>query len=48
MEPNGQLNILKKSEKEQVTHKDINIKGNPVPYIPAEIIVDGKLVEANM
>lgn len=48
LEPNGQLSIMKKPEKEQVTKKDLNIPINNSLYIPTEIIVDGKLVEKNL
>lgn len=48
LEPNGQLSILKKSEKEQVTRKDLNLPINKILYIPTEIIVDGKLVMENL
>jgi uncharacterized membrane protein YcaP (DUF421 family) len=48
LEPNGQLSILKKADKEQVTRKDLNLPLNNILYIPTEIIVDGKLVAANL
>lgn len=48
LEPNGQLSVLKKSDKEQVTRKDLNLPLNNILYIPTEIIVDGKLVAANL
>lgn len=48
LEPNGQLSVLKKSDKEQVTRKDLNLPPNNILYIPTEIIVDGKLVFANL
>lgn len=48
LEPNGQLSLLKKSDKEQVTRKDLNLPPNNILYIPTEIIVDGKLVVANL
>jgi uncharacterized membrane protein YcaP (DUF421 family) len=48
LEPNGQLSILKKADKEQVTRKDLNLPPNKILYIPTEIIVDGKLVAANL
>lgn len=48
LEPNGQLSILKKSEKEQPTRKDMNIAMPDLLYIPTEIIVDGKLVPKNL
>lgn len=48
LEPNGQLSVFKKGDKQQVTKKDMNIKTTPVKFIPAEIIVDGKLVQKNL
>ncbi|MDF2984547.1 MAG: hypothetical protein K0R50_57 [Eubacterium sp.] len=48
LEPNGQLSVLKKPDKEQVTRKDLNISVNDFLNIPTEIIVDGKLVTANL
>ena len=48
LEPNGQLSILKKSENQQVTKQDMHIPVTPKPYIPAEIIVDGRPVDKNM
>lgn len=48
LEPNGQLSILKKSDKEQVTKKDLNLPSDKILYIPTEIIVDGKLVDTNL
>ena len=48
LEPNGQLSVLKKPDKEQVTRKDLNLPINNILYIPTEIIVDGKLVDSNL
>lgn len=48
LEPNGQLSILKKPPLEQVTKKDMNIQTQNVPFIPIEIIVDGKPVYKNL
>jgi uncharacterized membrane protein YcaP (DUF421 family) len=48
LEPNGQLSVLKKPDKEQVTRKDMNLPINNILYIPTEIIVDGKLVDSNL
>ncbi len=48
LEPNGQLSVLKKQDKEQVTRKDLNLPQNNFLYIPTEIIVDGKLVKDNL
>lgn len=48
LEPNGQLSVLKKADKEQVTKKDLNLPPDNILYIPTEIIVDGKLVDSNL
>lgn len=48
LEPNGQLSVLKKAEQEQVTRKDMKIQPGIRYYIPAEIIVDGKVVYKNL
>lgn len=48
LEPNGQLSVLKKPELAQVTKKDLQIPAPPPKYLPAEIIVDGKLVTKNL
>jgi uncharacterized membrane protein YcaP (DUF421 family) len=48
LEPNGQLSVLKKQDKEQVTRKDLNLPLNNIINIPTEIIVDGKLVKKNL
>jgi uncharacterized membrane protein YcaP (DUF421 family) len=48
LEANGQLSVLKKSEKQQLTRGDMNIPDKSIPYIPAEIIVDGSLIQKNL
>lgn len=48
LEPNGQLSILKKSDQQQITKKDMNITRKSSEIIPTEIIVDGKLVQKNL
>lgn len=48
LEPNGQLSILKKTETEPVTKKDMHIKPENRLYLPTEIIVNGKLVQKNL
>lgn len=48
LEPNGQLSILKKPELDAVTRKDMQFKPPKRQYMPAEIIVDGKLVLKNL
>lgn len=48
LEPNGQLSVMKKPDKEQVIRKDLNIQKSSDLYLPTEIIVDGSLVEKNL
>lgn len=48
LEPHGQLSILKKSEQESVSRKDMGIPAPPILYMPAELIVDGKVIQKNM
>lgn len=48
LEPNGDLSILKKPEKEILTRKDINLSPPQITNLPGEIIVDGKIVYRNL
>lgn len=48
LEPNGQLSVLKKSGLDALTKKDMQLKPENRKYLPAEIIVDGKLVKKNL
>ncbi len=48
LEPNGELSILKKPDKEQPTKKDMNISSPGSRFLPTELIVDGKLVPQNL
>lgn len=48
LEPNGDLSVLKKADREFVTKQDMNIIPNSNYYIPSEIIVDGKVVFKNL
>ncbi|MFB7303050.1 YetF domain-containing protein [Heyndrickxia sporothermodurans] len=48
LEPNGQLSVLKKEEYEPVTKKDSNILVKRRPYMPTELIVDGKIISKNL
>ena len=47
LEPNGALTVMKKSEKNHVTKKDMQIPHEP-SEMPSEIIADGKIVEKNL
>ncbi|MFZ5642196.1 MAG: DUF421 domain-containing protein [Bacillota bacterium] len=48
IEPNGQLSVLKRSEQEYTTKKDINLQPQPHKFLPTEIISGGKLLEKNL
>lgn len=48
LEPNGDLSVLKKADKEFITKQDMNIPPPISYYIPSEIIVDGKIVFRNL
>lgn len=48
LEPNGQLSVLKKPELASVTKQDMQIRAQARSNIPAELIVDGRLVEKNL
>ncbi|MGE5704515.1 MAG: DUF421 domain-containing protein [Clostridia bacterium] len=48
LEPNGQLSVLKKPEYESVAKQDLHIAVSPILYLPAEVIVDGKIVYKNL
>jgi len=47
LEPNGALTVLKKPEKDFVTKADMQIASGEFP-LPAELIVDGKIVKKNL
>lgn len=47
-EPNGQLSVLKKPAMETASKKDLQIPVSERRYMPAELIVDGKLVSKNL
>ena len=48
LEPNGDLSVLKKPEKEFITQQDMDIPPKENLYIPSEIIADGKIVVKNL
>jgi uncharacterized membrane protein YcaP (DUF421 family) len=48
IEPNGQLSVLKKIEKDVVTKGDMKIQTQVRKYLPTEIIVDGAILERNL
>jgi len=48
LEPNGDLSVLKKPEKECPTRQDMSIAPPQNKHLPSEIIVDGRIVEKNL
>lgn len=48
LEPNGKISVLKKTELQNVTKKDMNISSYQPMFIPSEIISDGRLVKRNL
>jgi len=48
LEPNGKLSVLKKQDEESPTKKDLQIPVLERKYLPAELIVDGKIVKRNL
>ncbi len=48
IEPNGELTIMKKPDKQTVTKKDLNIIPNPQLFMPTQIIISGLIVKTNM
>lgn len=48
LEPNGELSILKKTNKEQPTREDLQITSEEIRYLQSEIISDGKIVHKNL
>ncbi len=48
LETNGQLTIMKKTQKQQVTKEDMNVFPPAQNYMPSEIIVDGRTITRNL
>ncbi len=48
LEPDGQLSVLKKQEKQQATKEELGISSPLSKYLPSEIIVDGKIIHHNL
>lgn len=48
LETNGSLSVLKKPEKQQATKQDVNAPITKPNNLPAEIIVDGKLIRQSL
>lgn len=47
-ESDGKLSVLKRVERQNVTRKDLNLPAPALKYMPAELIVDGQVVEKNL
>ena len=47
-EPNGDLSVLKKHEKDQATREDFKQLSTTTHQLPTSIIIDGKLIEENL
>ncbi len=48
LEPNGQLSVMKKSQRETVTRGDMNLPPEERRRLPAELIMDGRIVFKNL
>lgn len=48
LEQNGQLSILKVQEEITVTRKDMSIPTSQPKYLPAEVIIDGRIIHKNL
>ncbi|OOM77774.1 DUF421 domain-containing protein [Clostridium sp. BL-8] len=48
LEPIGNLSIMKKPQEQQITKSDMSIPLSTLKYLPSEIIVDGKIIHANL
>jgi uncharacterized membrane protein YcaP (DUF421 family) len=48
LEPIGNLSIMKKPQEQQITKSDMSISLSTLKYLPSEIIVDGKIIYANL
>jgi len=48
LEPNGDLSVLKKVEKDSVTKGDMNITPMQRQYVPTAAIIDGKVITKNL
>lgn len=48
LEPNGAISILKKPQFQNTQKSDIHVAMPSLPYIPTEIITDGKIIKRNL
>lgn len=48
LEQNGQLSVLKIQEQITVSRKDMSIPTSQPKYLPAEVIIDGKIIHKNL
>lgn len=47
-EPNGEITILKKPDKQKPTNVDLKVETQPQLFIPTQIIVNGVIVKKNL
>ncbi|NLY44458.1 MAG: DUF421 domain-containing protein [Tissierella sp.] len=48
LEQNGQLSILKMQEQITVSRKDMSVPTSQPKYLPAEVIIDGRIIHKNL
>ena len=48
LEPHGKLSVLRKAEQEPVSKKDMNVAIVPSRILPADLIIDGKIIKKNL
>jgi len=48
LEPNGDLSILKKQNKENVVKEDLRLPQDPQNYLPTSLIMDGQIIFKNL
>ena len=48
LEPNGAISILKKPPFQNTQKSDIHVAMPSLPYVPTEIITDGKIIKRNL
>ena len=48
LEPNGDLSILQKQEKETVKKEDLQISTTPKSHLPTSMVMDGRIITRNL
>ncbi len=48
LEPNGDLTIIKKVDEQQLVKKDLDIKIEPLLYVPTQLIISGVIIKKNL